>query len=270
MWYDDIAMSNADDTHVRRATFDDVPELYDRARPVAPSGVLDDLVELAGLEPGARLVEIGCGTGQATEPLAERGFEIVAVELGEHMADFARRKLAAFPSVKIVTSSFEDWDPAGERFDAVVSFNAFHWVDPEIRYAKPAAMLRDGGALAVFGSAYVEHDHADPVWMALQEDYEAVTGEIEPRLHVDALRDRSDEFREGGHFGDVTVRRYRWDIPFDADAYVGLVNTQSWHRTLADDARQELFTRIHRRIQAAPGQTISPTMAAVLYVARRA
>ena len=44
------------------------------------------------------------------------------------------------------------------------------------------------------------HDDADPVWLALQEDYLAVTGEPEPRLHVDEFRDRSDEFEEGGFF----------------------------------------------------------------------
>lgn len=262
-------VSGNGDAHLLRTTFDDAPELYDRVRPVVPHRVFDDLVELAGLDPGARLVEIGCGTGQATLPLAERGFEIVAVELGENMAELARLKLAAFPRVEIVTSSFEEWDPAGERFDAVISFNAFHWVDPDVRFAKPADVLRDGGALAVLGSRFVEHDDADPVWTALQEDYEAVTGQGEPRLHVDAARDRSAEFEEGGHFRNVAVRRYLWDITYDADAYVDLLNTSSRHRTLEDNARRELIARIHGRIQAEPGQTISPTMLAMLYVAER-
>ena len=97
--------------HVLRATFDDGAEGYDDARPVAPPEVFDDLVALAGLEPGARVLEIGCGTGQATLPLAERGFSILAVELGANLAELARRKLAAYPEVEIVTSSFEEWDP---------------------------------------------------------------------------------------------------------------------------------------------------------------
>ena len=123
------------DPHVLRATFDDSPELYDRTRIVAPRELFDDLVALASLAPGARVLEIGCGTGQATMPLAERGFEIVAVELGESLAAFARRKLARFPQVEIVASPFEQWDARGERFDAVVAFNSFHWVDPELRFA---------------------------------------------------------------------------------------------------------------------------------------
>jgi SAM-dependent methyltransferase len=126
------------DPHFLRTTFDDSPEFYDRARPVPPEQLFDDLVALAQLEPGARLLEIGCGTGQATLPLADRGFEIVGIELGERLADFARRKLAPFPRVKIVASSFEQWNPTGDHFDAVVAFNSFHWIDPELRFARSA------------------------------------------------------------------------------------------------------------------------------------
>jgi cyclopropane fatty-acyl-phospholipid synthase-like methyltransferase len=53
-----------------RATFEQLPALYDRARPSYPLRLFDDLATLARLPDGARLVEIGCGTGQATLPLA--------------------------------------------------------------------------------------------------------------------------------------------------------------------------------------------------------
>lgn len=262
-------VTDSSDTHVLRATFDRVAEQYDDARPVAPTEVFDDLVELAGLEPEARLVEIGCGTGQATLPLAERGFEIVAVELGASLAELARVKLAAFPRVKIVTTAFEDWDPAGERFDAVVSFNAFHWIDPDVRFAKPAAVLVDGGSLAVVGSHLIVHDGVDPVWLALAEDYEAVTGKPETRLRVDEARDRSAEFTEGGHFGGVTRRTHMWDTTYTADDYVALRGTMSMYAELDDGIRDDLFERLRLSIEAAGG-AVTPTWFAVLYVAERA
>jgi SAM-dependent methyltransferase len=259
-------VTGSHDIHVLRATFDDVPELYDSARPVAPREVFDDLVELAGLEAGSRLLEIGCGTGQATVPLVKRGFEIVAVELGTSLAELARLKLAPFPHVKIVTSSFEEWDSAGERFDAVVSFNAFHWIDPEVRISKSADVLVDGGSLAVLGSSFVEHNDADPVWLELQED-EAISGE--PARHLDDVRDRSAEFTDRGRFATVTRKTYTWDTTYTADAYVALLATISRYNSLDDQVRTELFERIHRRIEAAGG-TVSPTTFAVLYVAERA
>src|SRR2546426_501342 len=112
-----------------RATFEEVPELYERTRPSYPAELFDDLVSFAGLEVGSRVLEIGCGTGQATLPLAGRGLEVV-------------------------NAVFEEWEASDESFDAVVAFTAFHWVDPEVKYAKAARLLRPGGCLAV-----AETDH---------------------------------------------------------------------------------------------------------------
>lgn len=65
-----------------------------RARPAYPAELFDDLIELAELEPGARLLEIRCATGKATLPLAKRGFVVVCVEIGAHLAERARARLA--------------------------------------------------------------------------------------------------------------------------------------------------------------------------------
>jgi SAM-dependent methyltransferase len=250
--------------HRLRATFGEAAQQYDDARPVAPPEVFGDLVELARLESGARLLEIGCGTGQATLPLAERGFSILAVELGADLADVARRKLADFPQVEIVTSSFEGWDSGAERFDGVVSFNAFHWLDPDVRFAKTASVLRPGGSLVVFGSGFVVHDEADPTWLELFED-EAATVGFE-RRHLNNVRDRSDAFTEGGWFSTVTRRTYLRDLTYGADDYVALVGTMSAHLALENDVREELFERIRRRIEEGGG-SVTPTRLDVLYVA---
>jgi protein-L-isoaspartate O-methyltransferase len=97
--------------HSLLAGFDQAAEDFDRTRPVCPPQVFDDLVRLAGLAPGDRVIEIGCGTGQATVSLAERGLTITALELGAELAAVARRRLARFPSVDVLTTSFEAWNP---------------------------------------------------------------------------------------------------------------------------------------------------------------
>ena len=92
-----------------RQTFATVATLYDRVRPTYPAELLDDLA--ARIRRG-RVLEIGPGTGQATVPLAERGFEIVALELGVELAALARAKLARFPTASIVDANFETGPPA--------------------------------------------------------------------------------------------------------------------------------------------------------------
>lgn len=124
-----------------RAGFDLAADLYDRTRPVCPAALFDDLIRLTELGPGDPVLEIGCGTGQATLPLAERGLRVTAVELGAELAGLARKKLAGFPTVTVATSSFEAWSPDASPYSAVVAVNSLHWLDPELRYAKPAQVL---------------------------------------------------------------------------------------------------------------------------------
>jgi SAM-dependent methyltransferase len=252
-----------------RTTFDESPAVYDRVRPTCPPAVFDDLASLAGLQAGSRLVEIGCGTGQATVPLAERGYELVCVELGARLADFTRRKLAAFPNVEVVNSAFEPWDAGGARFDAVVACNSFHWIDPDVRYAKPAALLREGGALAVVSSRYVRPDGGDRFLTEVQADYEATGAGGDAPPHPDDVADRPDELTASGHFHDPRARRYLFEVTFTADDYVALLGTSSGHRTLDEETRAELFTRIRSRIEARRTPEITLTLLTHLYVATR-
>ena len=122
---------------VLRAGFDRAAEDYQRTRPVCPPQLFSDLIDLAALEAGDQVIEIGCGTGQATVPLAEHGLSVTAVELGAELAAIARRRLAAFPACEVVTCSFEDWQAHDATLDAVAAVNSLHWIDPRLRYAKP-------------------------------------------------------------------------------------------------------------------------------------
>lgn len=264
----------ASDRHRLRARFEEVPALYDRARPVYPAQVFGDLVTLASLAEGARLLEIGCGTGQATLPLAERGFEIVCVELGEQLAAVARQKLAVFPKATVINTSFESWEPSAGRFDAIVAFTAFHWIDPEVRYAKPARLLREQGALAVVGTQHVLPEDGDTFFVAVQEDYEAVVPHDEktkgePPPHPDQVGDLSREIEASGYFRNVAVRRYLWDVTYSTDEYIAVLDTYSGHRALDEQSRQKLYERIRRRIDDQPERKVKKTYLATMNIAQR-
>ena len=132
-----------------RRTFDTAAERYDRVRPIYEAQIFDDLAALAGLDSRSRILEIGCGTGQATVALAQRGYRITAVELGARLAEIARRNLADYRDVEVTVAAFEEWPLAEQQFDAVVSANAFHWINRVVRVPKAAEALRSGGSLAV-------------------------------------------------------------------------------------------------------------------------
>ena len=255
-------------TPEQRFTFDEVAELYDRHRPGYPEALFEDLVALSGIAPAGRILEIGAGTGQATLPLARRGLRVLCLEPGAALARVARGKLAGFPRVEVLETTFEAWPLEARGFGLVVSAQAFHWVAPELRFAKAAAALGAGGALAVVGNAAVFG--ASPNRRAL----DAVYARHAPALHdadpavsfyaeggpITAL------FAESGCFGPVTWRRYPWAQRYSAADYCGFLRTHSNHRLLPPEQREALLAAVAEAIEE-HGGSIEVPYDAHLYLA---
>lgn len=253
-----------------RTTFDDVADLYDRARPAYPDAVFDDLATLTGLPEGGRVLELGSGTGQATLPLAERGYRIIGVELGERLAAIAQRKLIDFPNVQLAIGPFEEWDHGDVRFDAFVAFTSFHWLDPTSRYQRVARMLRDNGSLAIVETSHVRRERGNSFWVEVQQDYDAVvpSDDNRPPPHPDEVGDLSEEIDASGLFHQAAVRRHLFDVMYNADEYVAVLGTYSGHIALDPGVREELLARIRRRVETQPSRTVTKTYLATLNVAQ--
>jgi SAM-dependent methyltransferase len=251
------------------ATFDQAAADYDRTRPVCPPALFDDLLAVTGLAPGDRVVEIGPGTGQATVPLAERGLAVTGVGPGEALAAIARRRLAGFPNAHVVTSTFEAWEPEGGPFDAVVAVNCLHWVDPALRYRKPAEVLRDGGHLAVASTRWATAPDAERFWADVQEDYGAVGYEGGPPPPPDAIGPWHLPPDAEPFFEEVAARRYpSLRRVYSAEEYLAQLGTQSGPAQLGDERRAEFLDRVRRRLADWP--RVTATFVPLLTVGRRA
>ncbi|WP_128818273.1 class I SAM-dependent methyltransferase [Streptomyces sp. S063] len=226
-------------------TFDDDADVYDRARPGYPPELYDDLADLAGAVPGSRVLEIGCGTGQATVPLAGRGCRITAVEAGPRMAAIARRNLAESPAAQVVTAEFESWPLPAEPFDVVLAATAFHWIDPAERVPRAADALRPGGALAVVRSQHVMGG-TEEFFVEVQRCYERFDPATPPGLRPPAAgevdnADHAEEVARSGRFGRTVFRRYERDLTYTTAEYLDVLRTYSGHRALPEAARNGLL-----------------------------
>ncbi|MQY36638.1 Trans-aconitate 2-methyltransferase [Streptomyces sp. RB17] len=258
--------------HLRR-TFDEEAELYDRARPAYPPELYDDLAELAGAGPGSRVLEVGCGTGQATVPLARRGCRVTAVEAGPSMAALARRNLAGAGTVQVVTAEFENWPLPDEPFDAVVSATAFHWIDPAVRVTKAADALRPGGALAVVRTQHVRGG-TEQFFVEVQRCYERFDPATPPGLRLPAAADvdgsdHAQEVARSGRFGPTAFRRYEQDLTYTTAEYLELLRTYSGHRALPPAARTGLLECIAALVEQRYGGRVTKRQLIELGVSRR-
>jgi SAM-dependent methyltransferase len=236
--------ANVIDRELLRATFGEDADLYDRARPGYPDRLFTDLAELAGLSPQSRVLEIGSGTGKATQALARLGCTVVAVELSPTMAAVATRNLQGWANVTVDVSPFEDWTPPATPFDLVLAATAFHWIDPEIRVSKAADVLRPGGSLAV-----IHNDHVaggtERFFADAQGCYERFDPKTPPGVRLmpaAELPDDSSEIDRSQRFGPAWFRRYEWEEAYTTRSYLDVLMTYSGTRSLPEPARGRLLS----------------------------
>ncbi|WP_405778241.1 class I SAM-dependent methyltransferase [Streptomyces sp. NBC_00859] len=135
-------------TPSRAHSFNAVAAAYAANRPSYPPALLDAVEELAGRPlAGARVADIGAGTGMATSLLHERGARIVAVEPGDGMTEQFRRTL---PGVPVVRGDGNSLPLADASADVITYAQAWHWTDPARSVPEAMRVLRPGGALALW------------------------------------------------------------------------------------------------------------------------
>ena len=234
--------------------FDGVADLYDRSRPGYPDALVDEVLAFARLRPGDRVLEIGCGTGQATVPFASRGLRMVCLEPGPNLAELARKRLASFEAVEVRRKPFEKWPLEPEAFGLVIAARALHWVKPRVRYAKTARALRPGGTLAIFQNDMLPGD--SPADAAIRKAAGAITSDWGPR---------EEELGGSSYFESLTSRTFDWTQEYDADAYTDLLRTQNRFR----GAPEHVFSAVREAV-AEHGGGITVRYVTRLLMARRA
>jgi SAM-dependent methyltransferase len=251
-------------------TFDQADKLYQRARPDYPPELYERLLDVTRLTPAARLLEIGCATGKATLPLARMGFRITCLEPGPALAAAARATMAAF-EVEIIETRFEDWAPTGKSFALVFAATSWHWVDPEVRYRLAAEVLEPGGYLAIWGAGHVIPYDGDPFFVEIQEIYTEIGESMPPDTALprpQELADDRDEIEASRLFHVVDIAQFDWEIVYDAEGYIDLLNTFSGHIAMQGWQRDRLYGEIRRRLAQRPDGQLRRHWGGVLHIAR--
>lgn len=254
-----------------RETFDTAAARYHRARPGYPEELFDDLIQLATLGSEARILEIGPGTGKATEPLARRGFTIHGIELGPALADEARRNLADYPNVRIDVGAFETFPLAPASYDLVMSATAFHWIEQPLGYQRVAEALQPGGHFAEFRHHHVWSPEWDDFFRESQALYQKYMPGTPPDFRLPLAEEvptLEHEIVASGLFEPPAVRRYFQKVTHTPQSYADLLLTFSNHIALPEPDRSLLIGGLSELIRQIPGGRIVKTLLVILHVAR--
>ncbi|MEU8267546.1 class I SAM-dependent methyltransferase [Sphaerisporangium sp. NPDC049002] len=245
-------------------SFGSDPERYDRTRPRYPGAMVDRVVAAS---PGPDVVDVGCGTGIAARQFQAAGCRVLGVEVDARMAEWARQR-----GLEVEVAAFEAWDPAGRLFDAVVSGQAWHWVDPVAGAAKAADALRPGGRLAVFWNAFQPPPN---LVEAFSEVYRRVMPDsLAPRMKAasdgySVLSTRAaDGVRATGAFGDPEEWLFDWERSYTRDEWLDQLPTSGVHSQFPPASQAEVLAGIGAAVDAVGGRFTMRYTAMVVTAAR--
>lgn len=259
-----------------RTTFDEVAELYDAVRPTYPPQMVEAVTSVLQGTLG-RILEIGCGTGQATLLFAPQGHRITALEPGSNLAALAAKNLAAYPQVDIQTMTFEEWPVNVSQYDLVLSATAFHWVSPDVRYTKSAQALAADGWLAVFWNTGADDESEVGQQIHAAYNKHMPSAQVHPYVtHHPAGRSTrqgpkisrwQQEIDQSQLFGSVSMMQFPWTQWYATERYLQLLETYSDHHVLPPQNKRELFGEIAGILERQGGGRNMPYLT-VLYLAQ--
>ncbi len=203
--------------------------------------------------------------------MAERGWEVTAVELGAELAAVAKRQLLELENVEVLVGDVEEMDFQG-GFDAVVAFTSFHWLTPGTRLRRIADLLESGGLLGVVETHHVRGG-TTPFFDEVQDCYLRWDSATVPDQRLppsSEVGDPSGEFLAGGYFTSECCERAEQELGYTTREYLDLLQTYSGHLALPDDKRDGLLSCVGDLIDGRYGGLIRKRYLYLTRTARKA
>lgn len=246
-----------------RKTFDRIPEDFDKYRPRYCKELFQELTSACELNSDKKVLEIGPGTGQATEPVLKTGCDYTAIELGENFTSFMKNKFFHYQNFHILNEDFEKYDFADNTFDLVFSAASIQWIPEKIAFPKIYRILKPGGFLAMFMTRSDEESLNVELRRKIDEVYEKYFY-VKQRYHCNM------RYENALNYGFMNLRYKEWKNKrtLDAEEYVSYISTHCEHITLEEPYKTKFYSGIRNAVLEA-GNKISIIDTIPLYLVQK-
>lgn len=251
------------------ASFDEFARSYHNIRPGYPLQMYKDIRTVCKIDKCSRLLEIGAGSGNATKHLAHWGCEITAIEPGQNLLKIAREEIAGFPNVRFVNDIFESFESEAP-FDILFSATAFHWINPNEKYVKTDALLKNDGYLILAWNSFCQSDSnaAAAIDNIYKVTFPDKKNSGDPNLRtLSRISAREQEILSTGMFFFVFLQRYITHFEYKPDDYALLMNTFPNVINLNQKKRKTFLQKISETV--AQYGTITVPILTNLYICKK-
>lgn len=227
-----------------RKVFDTIPEQFDRYRPRYSAELFADLIEYAQIAPGKTVLELGPGTGQATEPILNTGCDYHAIELGEHLTEMMKMKYGERANFSIVNDDFITHDFGGQKFDMIYSAATIQWIPEQVAFSKTFDLLKPGGTLAMMLTSGDYKTPNEKLYEAIQQVYSAY---FRPQTEY---KHGAFNYTNAPNYGyvDFEKREYYGKREFTADEYVAFSGTHCDHIVIPEPYKSKFFSGLRKAV----------------------
>ena len=230
-----------------KSPYQDISLVYDMIRPAYPKALLEDILRETKLNNNGKMLEIGAGTGKATTEFISKGFYVDAIELEKNMADILAGKVDS-SNLKLYVTSFEAWQPVASDYDLIICAQAFHWLDPDIKFKKCHSLLSNSGFLALFW-----YDPLPPVEddtnVRLEAIKQSFLGSTTNYSSTHSADNREKELRHTEYFDLIFEKRYDVTVKNTAEQYfLAMQSTPAFsekYNALSVEVQQDFIRQIN-------------------------
>lgn len=227
-----------------RKVFDTIPDQFDKYRPRYSRELFDSLIEYAGIGRGKDVLELGPGTGQATEPILDTGCSYNAIELGEHLYAKMKSKYGERDNFSIVNDDFITHDFGAQRFDMIYSAATIQWIPEDIAFPKTFELLRPGGTLAMMLTSADYKSTNEELYAKIQKVYDAYYRPETQYVHGKFRYTAAPEYG----FSEVERREFYGTREFNADEYAAFCGTHCDHIVIPEPYRTPFFEGLRNAV----------------------
>ena len=229
-----------------RKTFDKIPESFDKYRPRYREEVFRELTQVCGLGSDKKVLEIGPGTGQATEPILKTGCDYTAIELGENFTSFMKSMFGCYENFHIINADFERYDFKENVYDLVYSAATIQWIPEEIAFTKTYEILKPGGYLAMFMTSSDERTRNENLHDEIGRVYDK-------HFHVKQKYNCKLEYMNALNYGFANYQYKEWksERVLNSEEYISYISTHCEHITLEEPYKSNFYEGIRKAIMGA-------------------
>lgn len=229
---------------IKKNLFKTVIAEYEFGRPRYPEGVYEAIRSFSGIDTSSKLLEVGAGTGQATDMFVSHGHKLDVLEVSDEQASYLQNKYADHAGVSVFRDYFEDYT-ADKEYDLIYSATAFHWIKCENGYPKAWNMLRKGGAMAVFWDVFFDEYHSGGIFDELNELLLKYMPDETIGLPLEKIKEkRIQQITVGDYFGQPEYVQFNSQTLYDTKKFLAYQKTNSSVLMLDEDTRSRYLAEV--------------------------